>query len=561
MSLSPQNSNNDEEEIKLHSRASSVSTRGFKKDERKATSRQRSLDEATEHTRSKSIKDNPTSRADHNRSVSRGRTATRRRSVGLNSASTAHGPGKGEMSDPSVASNSRPRPSPKQAAKRDTLHMPPSSDLGKKRGGVGSPSRPGISGNTGATLIDSDISEDREDRRPSATTTIARRPARKASRARPAGKIWSRAWITCSSSIFGLIAVAVTLAYMRGCESPSVGIQKSWDLVLQAGAGVTSAYIWVLCATQQLYQRLPPVRAAPRYSSGERLSVALGQTYTDLSQALAASDSLYQAPALISQRRSEALRFRLPEGSLTRKPLQLFLRQTVHIDEDLLRLILYLGQISTLNLRQQQETTDTLRFIQRVEYFGTFQMLRVRVVGVSTQESQLKTRLEEHFRYLNESIRVAEKAAHKVLQQYVTLASTTEAIRQSSLGDEHRFLFIKSEAASQLGWVKRSSVYLFGLAEPEDLVEISQNVELARGIHNWTQNVVDSLQRVTLHLSYAKANIGLLVEIISHDSTVTWDVADKDRKITEFLAQVSDGVELLTYNTAAYDQLLWDGHI
>ncbi|KAF6224665.1 hypothetical protein HO173_012906 [Letharia columbiana] len=532
MSPSPQNSNNDEEgrnaasktpylyltdsyappETKLHPRASSASTQGLKKDKRKATSRQRILDGATMHTRSmsikgddngatmrtrsKSIKDNPTSRADHNRSVSRGRTATRRRSVGLNSASTAHGPGKGEMSDPSVASILRPRPLPKQAAERDTLHMPPSSDLGKKRGGVGSPSGPGISGNInwshrnrlghlrgsgGPPTFGNDYNS-----KTTGTQGL--------------------------SSIFGLIAVAVTLAYMTGCESPSVGIQKSWDLVLQAGAGVTSAYIWALCATQQLYQRLPPVRAAPRYSSGERLSVALGQTYTDLSQALAASDSLYQAPALISQRRSEALRFRLPEGSLTRKPLQLFLRQTVHIDEDLLRLILYLGQISTLTLRQQQETTDTLRFIQRVEYFGTFQMLRVRVVGVSTQESQLKTRLEEHFRYLNESIRVAQKAAHQVLQQYVTLASTTEAIRQSSLGDEQRFLFIKSEAASQLGWVKKTSVQLFGLAEPEDLVEISQNVELARGIHNWTQNVVDSLQRVTLHLSYAKANIGLLVE-------------------------------------------------
>ena len=255
------------------------------------------------------------------------------------------------------------------------------------------------------------------------------------------------------------------------------------------------------------------------------------------------------------------MRFQLPEGSLTSEPLLLFLQQSMCIDEDLLRLILSLGQLSGLALRQHQITTDTLRSIQLVEYFGTYQALRVRVVRTSTQESQLQARLAEHFYLLNEMITSTDQAAREVLQQYIVLTSTTNAVRQSSVQDQQRLLLIKEETASQWNWLTRASIHMFGLSEPEDLAKISQNMDLAQGIHKWAEGVVDILQRVTLHIKYAKINIGSLMETLNKYGTVTWDVDDKDRKLQEFLAQVSEGQELLSSNRAGWLQLQYGGYI
>ena len=395
-------------------------------------------------------------------------------------------------------------------------------------------------------------------------TTVVRPSRRKASRASQARKYWYRALIACFGLIFGLAVVAVTLAYAIGCESLSVEIQRSCDLVFQAGAGVTSAYIWILYTTQQLHQHLPTLHSAPRYSLGEQLGAGLGQTYTNLSQALGVRGSLHQAPAFINKHRAAAMRFQLPEESLTLKPLLVFLDQSVHIDEDLLRLIIGLRQTANLALRQQQLTSDTLRSIQRVQYFGTFESLKIYVVDISTQESQLKIRLEQHFRLLNEEITSVDEAARKVLQDYIKLISTTEEIRESSLDDRQRLLVIKEQTASRLNWVIRASIQLFMLPEPEDLAKISKNVELAQDIYQWAQNVVvlvHLLKRVTLHLQYAKISISSLIEIISKHGTVTWDAIDKNREIEAFLAQFSESVELLAHNTTAWVQLEVAGYI
>ena len=311
---------------------------------------------------------------------------------------------------------------------------------------------------------------------------------------------------------------------------------------------------------QQLYQHLPTLQSSPRHSSGEQLGAGLAHINTDLSQALAAGDSLFSAPKLVSAKRAEAMRFQLPEGSLTSEPLQRFLQQSMDIDEDLLRLILSLGQLSGLALRQHQITNDTLRSIQLVEYFGTYQALQVRLLRVSTQESQLQARLADHFYLLNETITSTDQAAREVLRQYVLLTSTTDAIRQSSLQDRQRLLSIKEETASQWNWLTRASIQMFDLAEPEDLAKLSQNMDLAQSIHEWTEGVVEELQRVKLHLKYAKINIGSLMETLKKYGTVTWDVQDKDRKLQEFLAQISEGQGLLSTNYAAWLQLQYGGY-
>lgn len=361
--------------------------------------------------------------------------------------------------------------------------------------------------------------------------------------------------MTCVILVFGLVVIAGAAAYVTGRRPPSIELQEFRDLILQTGAGVAGAYIWTLKTSQNLYERLAALHTASRPSSGQQLGAGLGQTYTNLSQAVAASNSLFQVPGLISEKRAEARRFQLPEGSLTLEPLRLFLRQTVHVDEDLLRLILSLGLMATLTLRQQQITTDTLHSIQSTQLFGTFEALRIRVVGLSVQETQLNTRLQEHIRVLKEKITVVDTAARKVLQDYITLTITTEKIRQSSIQDQQRLLSIKEQVASEFNWLSRATIRMLRLSEPEELADLSRNVELALGIHDWAQNVVVLLQRVALHLTHAKANIGLLEEIISTHGTVTWDRAGKDQELLEFLAQISDAVKPLDYNTAAWVQL------
>ena len=311
---------------------------------------------------------------------------------------------------------------------------------------------------------------------------------------------------------------------------------------------------------QQLHQRLSTPQSSPRHSSGKQLGAGLAHIHTDLSQALAAGDSLFRAPKLVSAKRAEVMRFRLPKGSLTSEPLILFLQQSMDIGEDLLRLILSLGQLSGLALRQHQITNDTLCSIQLFEYWGTFQALQVRVLGVSTQESQLQARLADHFYLLNEMITSTDQAAREVLQQHMVLNSTTNAIRQSSLQDRQRLLLIKEETASQWNWLTRSSVHIFRLAEPED-PKISQNIDLAQSIHEWAEGVVDILQRVTLHMKYAKIEIGALMETLNKYGTVTWDVQDKDRKLQEFLAQISEGLDILSFNHAAWLQLQYGRYL
>lgn len=356
--------------------------------------------------------------------------------------------------------------------------------------------------------------------------------------------------------------IALTLACATDYESPSVELQGLCNPVFQAGAGVTSVYLWTQYTMQQLYLRLPTLQAAPRHSSGEQLGAGLGQFHTNLSQALAAGNSLYQAPKLISEKRQEALSFQLPKRSRTREYLHLFLQQSAYIDEDLLRLILSLGKVSTCVLREQQQTSDTLHSIQLVEYFGTFQTFRIRALGISTQESQLQTRLEQHFRLMKEAITDVDRAARDVLQEYIVLTSTTNDIRQSSIQDREGFLLLKEETASHRNWVLRASIHRFGLSEPEDLALITQNIDLAQSINEWAQGVVNLLLRVTLHLKYAKIAIESLTETLNKYGTITWDdTADKDRTIQKFLARIAEGQEPLTYNRAAWFQLQLDGHI
>ena len=414
---------------------------------------------------------------------------------------------------------------------------------------------------TVAALATSKASRTRQKNpQPPPTTATEESTTREASHARQGRSICCGA-IFCVSGIFSLIVVALIFTCATGYEVSSVGLQTWCGPIFQAGAGVMSAYLWGQHATQQLYRRFPTMQPAPRHSSGQILGAGLGDVYSNLSQALAAGDTLFPVPSLISEKRVQAMRFRLPEGSLTAEPLRLFLQQSLHIDEDLIKLMLVLGQTAGTSLRQQQLTVDTLHSIQLVEYFGTFQAFRIRLIGTSTQESQLQTRLEEHLYYMKETIIASDQTLRKVLGHFLVLASTAEIIRNNSIRDRERLLRTKEETVSQQFWVFRASIYILGFPEPEDVAKISQNIELAESIYEWVQDIVDVLQRAMLHLECAKAIVGSLMETVHKFGTVTWDVTDKDRKIQEFLALIAEGEQLLIGNRAAWVKLQFGGYL
>ena len=512
-----------------------------------------------------------------------------RRSLAVIPPSTVSGPGDGEVLDPAIPSNppsrleERPissdvsftRPTQKEGTLLTRAQTGPTvteSDVLERQENRHSPTAAATANPTtpeaprarhsptaAATAEPTTPEAPRARHSPTAAAT-ARPTTRGAPRARQARKTYCWA-ILYFGGIFGLIVTALTLSYATGYKSSSVDLQKLYGSIFRAGVGVMSIPLGAYHATQQLIWRLPIMGPAPRHSSGEVLGAGLGDIYFDLSQALAAGNSLYPVPSLISQKRRLATRFRLPEGSLTVEPLSLFLEQSLHIDEALISLMLILGQTASTALRQQQLTGDTLRSIQSVEYFGTFQAFRIRLVGTSTQEAQLQTRLEEHLYRMNETIIDCDQALREVLRQFIVLASTTEIIRHSTIQDRERLLWIKEETASQWFWVVRTSTYMLGLSEPEDLAKISRNIELAHSIYEWAQDIVDVLQRATLHLQCAKTIVGSLMKTLNAFGTVTWDVADKDHKIQEFLDLIWEGQQLLTDNRAAFVKLQFAGHL
>ena len=381
----------------------------------------------------------------------------------------------------------------------------------------------------------------------------------KARRARQVSTSWRWASIICFI-ILGLVIVGIATACAADWPSQSVRIEKGIGLAARACLGVSSAYAWILYTVDQHYQNLPPLQAL-RPSSRQELGSGLGDTYTSLSQALVARNSLFQAPELVRQKRVEAMRFQLPDDSLIFEHLQLFLRQSFSVDDDLLKLIHRTTQMATLALRQHHQTHETLRSIQRVQYWGTFEPLRISLVGTSTQEAQLQTRLKKHLELLQEKILVVDYTTREVLQEFLGLTFTTENIRESSLQDQRRLLLIKEETASHRDWAVRAAMQLLRIPEPEDLAEISRNVRLAQDIHDWTTGVVELLEQMTTHLTYAKIQVGSLIDILNTDGTVKWGKDNKDHELLEFLAQISEGFVLLENNAAAWNQIQLSGRI
>ncbi|KAL8650382.1 MAG: hypothetical protein Q9210_003855 [Variospora velana] len=365
---------------------------------------------------------------------------------------------------------------------------------------------------------------------------------------------WPRVRRVCCW-ILSLLVVIGILVYTTTQLSIPVGRQKVVDFVVQATFSLSSAYAAVHSRVSQVAQWLPTTNTDPTNSSRAELGQGLDDTYTSLSEALAASNLLYEAPTLVSQKRGQAMKFKVPKESLILEPLQRFLDQSVHVDGDLLDLILRMGQLSTLALRQNNQTRDVVEDIQRVQYWVAIGQLHIPLLGKAAQEDLLSGRLQQHIELLSNATVELDEDASKVLQKFVKLSNTAQAIREACEEDKRRLLRTKGEAAGQRDWLVRALINFLPLNEPEDLAQISRNVDLAADIHTWSQDVVTLLEHMTTKLQHTRVHLNLLMKIIQKHRKIRWTSENKHRELEEFRAQVAEGITLLQASAIAWLQL------
>ncbi|KAL8692781.1 MAG: hypothetical protein Q9218_002252 [Villophora microphyllina] len=287
---------------------------------------------------------------------------------------------------------------------------------------------------------------------------------------------------------------------------------------------------------------------------------SLGHSYVHVSQAIASSNSLYKTPGLVSQQRAQAMRFEVHENSLMRGPLHIFLAQSADIDEDLVRLMLASGEMGELFDRQQQQTTALLLSVQG-EHWYMIEILKIRLQNPSTIGKLVQDRLRDHLELLSNEISSVEEKNSRMLQRFISLTHTTEAIRDAAINDQKRLLAEKNHAASNMNWVGRSLVALLHLPESSEMAQISKNVKGAQEIHAWSEGVVSGLQRGQSQLKFSKVYIADLEQKIQKYSVIGPPDNDRDRHVLEFLAQVSSGAKAVEANTDAWRQMRLAGHL
>ncbi|KAL9015522.1 MAG: hypothetical protein Q9185_007076 [Variospora sp. 1 TL-2023] len=365
---------------------------------------------------------------------------------------------------------------------------------------------------------------------------------------------WFRVRRACYWTLSLLVVIGI-LVYTTTHLSIPVEHQKVVDFVVQATFSLSSAYAAVHCCVSQVAQWLPTTNTNPTNSSRAELGQGLDDTYTSLSEALAASNLLYEAPTLVSQKRGQAMKFKIPEESLILEPLQRFLDQSVHMDVDLLHLLLRMGQLSTLALRQTNQTRDVVEDIQRVQYWVAIEQLHILLLGKAVQEDLLSDRLQQHIELLSKATVELYEDASKVLQKFVKLSNTAQAIREACEEDRRRLLRTKGRTAGQRDWLVRALILFLPLNEPEDLAQISRNVDLAADIHTWSQDIVTLLEHMTTKLLHTKVHLNLLMKIIQKHRKIRWTSENKHHELEQFRAQVAEGSRLLQASAIARLQL------
>ncbi|KAI4138401.1 MAG: hypothetical protein LQ341_004685 [Variospora aurantia] len=302
-------------------------------------------------------------------------------------------------------------------------------------------------------------------------------------------------------------------------------------LVSRVGGCSVSIYAATLSAVQLNFQRVTSALLASRNSSRVELGTALDGAYKSFSQAVAESNSLHKVPGIISQKRAEAMGLRVSEDSLVWEPLRIFLHQSLHIDESLLRLRLLTSDTGKLALRQHGYTVEVVTSIQLVHYWGTFDPVSISFLGMGTQERLLYQRLVDHVQRGSQGIPGIRR-----------LELDSQRHQQRDCRGPTAFAIRKQKVAGPKDWVLRAAIHLFAFPEPEDMARIRQNVKQAQDIYTWSQEVVEVLERMMVHIRYAKVDISRLTELLKKFSTIKWTPEYKDWELREFLTLMVDGI-------------------
>lgn len=321
------------------------------------------------------------------------------------------------------------------------------------------------------------------------------------------------------------------------------------------------AYLAVQAVVEYGAQQLAAISFAPRNSSRQEIGTGLDETYTSLSQVLAAGNALYNSPGLVSQKRAEAMKFIVSEDSPIAEPLQRFLNLSSPLDEDLLRVVLDTLDVAALALKEQKHTEKTMRSLRPISYWNLFERMGICLLGTSTQERVLYHRLAEHIQTLSDAVTQLDERVRKLLQAFIKLEHAAKDISKASFEEQQRLLSMKQEAAAQFDWLIRAAIQLLAVPEPQAMAWISKNIELAQDIHEWSHGVVIWLESMTTQLRYAKVYINRLIEILRKNDTVKWNIQGQEHELEELRAQVTNGISMLQNNTTARLQLQQFGQL
>lgn len=366
--------------------------------------------------------------------------------------------------------------------------------------------------------------------------------------------------ISCGISL-GLALAALFLACGLTDDSQAVILQHISGTMAQSGVHLVSAYLAVQIALEHGAQQLAEISFASRNSSREEIGAGLGETYTSLSQVLAAANILYKDPGLVSEKRNEAMKFNVSRDSPIREPLQRFLNLSSPLDENLLTVVLDSHDLAALGLKQQKLTEKTIRSLDSISYWDVFERAGICLLGTSSQERILYRRLLEHVQALSYAVAELDGKVRSLLQAFIKLEHATREISKASVEEYQRLLSAKQEVAAQFDWLLRAAIQLLVLPEPWALARISKNIEMAQDIHGWSYGVVIWLEHMTTELRHAKLKIHRLMENLRNHNTVKWGFDELDDEMEALRAQWANGTSMLQTNTAARHQLQRFGYL
>ncbi|KAL8899390.1 MAG: hypothetical protein Q9192_001585 [Flavoplaca navasiana] len=370
-----------------------------------------------------------------------------------------------------------------------------------------------------------------------------------------------RRWFRVSIVIVICSILVALAAWGLNDESSAVILQHITDGMSQAGVQIVTAYLAVHIAVEHGAQKWAANSFAPRNSSRQEIGVGLDEMYTSLAQVLAGSNALYDTPGLVSQKRREAMKFKVSKDSPILEPLERFLNLSSPLDEDLLIVILDTLDVAKLALKEQKHTDKTMRSLRAISRWNWLERVGICLLGTSTQERILYHRLVQHIQILSNAVTHLDEKVRRLLQAFIMLEHVTKDISEASVEEQQRLLLMKQKAAAQFDWLLRAAIQLLALPEPRVMAAISKNIESARDIHEWSRHVVRWLEHMTTQLRYAKLYINRLMEILRKNNTVKWSIDEQEHELEELRAQWANGIEVLRNNTDARLQLQRHGYL